>query len=99
MAVTAEQILDRIAELLIEHFQTVATDLGLSRIEDIQKSVDGSTGQVIVGRPDGKKAVIYQYDRKANEEDLFIRRKYRIGKINTYNTFRERKKTLQLFSQ
>ena len=37
-----------LAELLVENFQTVATDLGLSKIEDIQKSVDGATGQVIV---------------------------------------------------
>ena len=70
MPVTAEQVLDRIAEHLVENFQTVATDLGLSKIEDIQKSVDDVSGQITVGRPDGKKAVIYQYDKKANEQDL-----------------------------
>lgn len=70
MAVTSEQVLDRIAELLVENFQTVSTELGLSKIEDIQKSVDDTTGQVVVGRPDGRKVVLYQYDKKANVEDL-----------------------------
>jgi len=70
MAVTSEQVLDRIAELLVENFQTVASNLGLNRIEDIQKSVDETTGQITIGRADGKKAVLYQYDKKANVEDL-----------------------------
>ena len=70
MAVTSEQVLDRIAELLVENFQTVSEQLGLSKIEEIQKSVDDVTGQVVVGRPDGKKVVLYQYDKKANDEDL-----------------------------
>ena len=70
MAVTSEQVLDRIAELLVENFQTVSEQLGLSKIEEIQKSVDDVTGQVVVGRPDGKKVVLYQYDKKANVEDL-----------------------------
>ena len=63
MAVTSEQVLDRIAELLVENFQTVASNLGLNRIEDIQKSVDEPTGQITIGRADGKKAVLYQYDK------------------------------------
>ena len=33
MAVTSEQVLDRIAELLVENFQTVSEQLGLSKIE------------------------------------------------------------------
>jgi len=75
MSVTAEQVLDRIAELLVENFRTVMEDgfnleEGSYKIEDVQKSVDGQTGQIVVGRPDGKKAVIYQYDKKANEQDL-----------------------------
>ena len=75
MAVTAEQVLDRIAELLVENFQTVVSGLNegganITKIEDVQKSVDETTGQVVVGRPDGKKVVLYQYDKKANEQDL-----------------------------
>ena len=61
-----EHIIDRISELLIEHFSTF-TNAG-EAISDFQKVV--REGNVQTGREENERIVVYQSDLKANRDDL-----------------------------
>ena len=67
MSVSVENVLDKIAELLIENFQTVEEKYNIS-LTDAQKTI--SAGQVVVGvEEDWERLVLYQDDTKANLSD------------------------------
>ena len=66
--VNAEQVLDKIAELLIQQFE----NLGLSDLTEAQKIADPTTGQISYGREDGQKLILFQKDTEADSQDLTV---------------------------
>ena len=69
--ITAEIVLDKIAELLIQNFDALVTEQQISNLQDAQRYVT-SDGQIGFGRPDGSKIVLYQLDSEADSPDLSL---------------------------
>ena len=68
MSVSVENVLDKIAELLIENFQTVQSEYGIN-LEDTQKTI--RFGEIVVGVDDKfERLVLYQNDTEANLQEL-----------------------------